>query len=154
HFKVTVQGVAREADFAPSGRPWLYSLLLDGRSYTISSEGSSEGSGAGQDLTVNGETHAVEVARDLGFGGRRGAGTGAAGPAKLKAPIPGLVVRVDVNAGDDVEEGQTLAVVEAMKMQMELKSPRAGRVVEVSVQSGQEVNQGQVLVVVGDPAEP
>jgi biotin carboxyl carrier protein len=58
------------------------------------------------------------------------------------------VVRLLVEAGEDVEEGQGCVVIEAMKMQNELKSPKAGRVVRVGVVVGDTVGSGDVLVVV------
>jgi biotin carboxyl carrier protein len=81
----------------------------------------------------------------------RGAGSGGAeqgGRAQVKAPMPGKVVRVLVEAGQAVESGQGLVVVEAMKMQNELKSPKSGTVAELRAEPGSTVNAGDVLVVV------
>jgi biotin carboxyl carrier protein len=66
----------------------------------------------------------------------------------LTAPMPGKVVRVLLNPGDEVAAGQGIVVVEAMKMQNEIKSPKAGRVIEVRVVEGATVNANQVLAVV------
>lgn len=134
-------GPVRQVDLAQTASGWLYSLLLDGRSLQLAT---STG-----ELTVDGRTFAVEVERDIGLR-RSQFGAAAAGPARLKAPIPGLVVAVNVAVGDEVVEGQALVVVEAMKMQMELKSPRAGHLAELSVVPGQEVGQGQVLATISD----
>jgi biotin carboxyl carrier protein len=71
----------------------------------------------------------------------------AAGMVTLKAPMPGLVVKVNVAAGEQVEKGEPLVVLQAMKMENELAAPRAGTVKQVQVQSGQTVEHGQVLVV-------
>ncbi len=60
--------------------------------------------------------------------------------------MPGKVIRILVKEGDDVEAGQGLAVVEAMKMQNELKALRAGRVVRVPAKDGDTVGAGDVLV--------
>ena len=62
--------------------------------------------------------------------------------------MPGRVVRLLVEVGDEVEEGQGVVVIEAMKMQNELKSPKAGRVVRVGAGVGDTVGSGDVLVVV------
>lgn len=70
------------------------------------------------------------------------------GRQNIVAPMPGRVVRVLIQAGDDVAAGQGVIVVEAMKMQNEIKSPKAGRVVEVRVAEGATVNANQVLAVV------
>jgi biotin carboxyl carrier protein len=62
--------------------------------------------------------------------------------------MPGRVVRLLVEAGETVEEGQGVVVIEAMKMQNELKSPKAGRVIRVGAGVGDTVGSGDVLVVV------
>jgi biotin carboxyl carrier protein len=70
------------------------------------------------------------------------------GRQNLVAPMPGKVVRVLVAAGNEVELGQGVVVVEAMKMQNEIKSPKTGRIVEIRVVEGATVNSNQVLAVV------
>jgi biotin carboxyl carrier protein len=72
----------------------------------------------------------------------------ASGPAEIRAIIPGRVAAVRVTAGDVVEAGQTLLVVEAMKMQNELRATQAGTVERVAVGEGQTIDAGDVLVVV------
>jgi biotin carboxyl carrier protein len=64
----------------------------------------------------------------------------------LSAPMHGLVVDVPVHKGDTVEQGQTLVVLESMKMQMQLRSPRPGKVANVTVQAGSQVEKGALLV--------
>jgi biotin carboxyl carrier protein len=76
-------------------------------------------------------------------GRRRG---GAAGHDTLEAQMPGLVRRVLVSAGDRVERGQPLLLLEAMKMEMRVTAPHAGRVEQVAVAEGQAVERGQLLV--------
>ena len=71
---------------------------------------------------------------------------GAAAPAALRAPMPGLVVRVHVVEGDTVRAGQSLVVMEAMKMENELRAPAAGRVKAVLARAGSAVEKGAVLV--------
>ena len=66
----------------------------------------------------------------------------------MRSPMPGRITLVRVKAGDRVAAGDTLVVVEAMKMENELKASRAGTVRDVRVQPGQPVNAGDVLVVV------
>lgn len=68
------------------------------------------------------------------------------GPLTIKATLPGLVVAVAVEAGSEVNEGDTLLTIEAMKMQNEIRAPRSGRVLEVSVASGQAVGTGAPLL--------
>jgi glutaconyl-CoA/methylmalonyl-CoA decarboxylase subunit gamma len=74
---------------------------------------------------------------------------GAAAPVVVRSPIPGRVVKVLVKAGDAAAAGQTLVVLEAMKMENELRAPRAGRVLDVRCTEGATVESGQDLVTVG-----
>jgi biotin carboxyl carrier protein len=71
-----------------------------------------------------------------------------AGEQRVTAPMPGRVLRVLVEAGDEVAERQGLVVVEAMKMENEIGSPKAGRVKEVAVAEGASIEAGRLLVVV------
>jgi biotin carboxyl carrier protein len=75
-----------------------------------------------------------------------GGGERARGPAVLKAPMPGLVVRVQVEAGQPVAAGAGVVVLEAMKMENELRAAAAGVVRIVRVRPGEAVEKGQVLV--------
>jgi biotin carboxyl carrier protein len=70
------------------------------------------------------------------------------GTRRIKAPMPGRVLRVLVAVGDEVTAGQGLVVVEAMKMENELRAPGAGRVTEVAVTEGASVEAGRLLVVI------
>ena len=80
--------------------------------------------------------------------GARAADGHEGGRAQIVAPMPGKVVRVLVEAGQAVEAGQGVVVVEAMKMQNELKSPKTGIVSELRAEMGATVNAGDVLVVI------
>lgn len=73
-------------------------------------------------------------------------GRGADGQQQVQSPMPGKVVRVLVEEGAQVEAGQGLVVVEAMKMQNEMKAPKAGKVVAVLAKAGASVTAGEVLV--------
>ena len=75
-----------------------------------------------------------------------GASEGVKGPAPLKAPMPGLIVRVQVAVGDLVHAGQGLIVMEAMKMENELRASAAGTVKAVPVAPGTAVEKGALLV--------
>ena len=72
--------------------------------------------------------------------------TGPAGPAPLVAPMPGLIVRVNVDVGAQVQAGQGLVVMEAMKMENELRSTSAGTVKRVHVAAGTAVEKGALLL--------
>jgi biotin carboxyl carrier protein len=71
-----------------------------------------------------------------------------AGPVEVKAMMPGRIVNVLVQVGEEVMHHQGLVVVEAMKMENELKSPKAGRIAEVKVSPGQTVEKGELLVII------
>ena len=75
-----------------------------------------------------------------------GSSTAASGPAPLVAPMPGLVVRLNVKPGDEVRAGQPLVVMEAMKMENELRSPASGTVKSVPAAVGAAVEKGALLV--------
>jgi biotin carboxyl carrier protein len=101
-------------------------------------------------LNVDGHDLVAEVEDEAHARLAQVAGGRAASHARreLKAPMPGLVVKVLCQAGDEVAAGQPLVVLQAMKMENELSLSRGGTVGQVSAQAGQTVEQGQVLVVV------
>lgn len=68
------------------------------------------------------------------------------GPAPILAPMPGLIVRVNVQVGDEVQSGQGVVVMEAMKMENELRSSSAGKVKSIFAQPGSAVEKGARLV--------
>lgn len=68
------------------------------------------------------------------------------GPAPVVAPMPGLIVRVTVAVGDEVQAGQGLVVMEAMKMENELRASSAGRVKSITAVPGTAVEKGSILV--------
>ena len=88
---------------------------------------------------------AVQDPRRLG---RQVGASDVEGPQKVASPMPGRVVKVEVQAGETVEVGQGLVVVEAMKMQNEIKSPKAGSVTAVYVEEGGSVGAGEPMVVI------
>jgi biotin carboxyl carrier protein len=85
--------------------------------------------------------HQIDV-HDIAAGVRRPV----SGDARVKAPIPGLVTRVLVKRGDQVEAGQPIVMLEAMKMENEILAPRSGKVVELNAKEGKSVTLGELLV--------
>jgi acetyl/propionyl-CoA carboxylase alpha subunit len=77
------------------------------------------------------------------------ANAAASGPAPIKAPMPGLIVRINVKPGDVVEAGQGVVVMEAMKMENELRATTAGTVKVVHTSPGATVEKGALLVELG-----
>ena len=143
--RVTVAGEPHTATLgAVPGTP-LRQLLLDGRPTSLAVESLGRGRWA---LSPAGERWEVEVlderARHIrsltnGTDRQRAASV-------LKAPMPGLVLRVQAAPGQSVAEGAGLVVLEAMKMENELKAPATAVVKAVRVQPGEAVEKGQVLV--------
>ena len=119
------------------------------------------GGAAAYDITVNGKSYRVDVA-PAGQGGQAQVqavqpATAAAPAAQpqaggagetVKAPMPGNVLRVEVDLGDAVSEGQTLMVLEAMKMETPIKAHASGTVAEIHVGQGDTVDSGQPLLVI------
>ena len=66
--------------------------------------------------------------------------------AKINAPMPGSILRVNVSKGDSVTKGQSLIILEAMKMENEIKSPVDGKISFIKVTKGESVNLGQTLL--------
>lgn len=96
-----------------------------------------------------GRTFRVEAVDERSWRMRRARSDGtspAAGLKPLRAPMPGLVLRVDVEEGQEVAEGQGLLIVEAMKMENELRARAAGRVRGVHVAAGESVGRGDILI--------
>ena len=75
-----------------------------------------------------------------------GAAAAAAGPAPIVAPMPGMIVRISAQVGDQVQPGQGLVVMEAMKMENELRATTAGTVRAILAQPGTAVEKGAVLL--------
>ncbi len=140
-YTVFIDGATLEVDLAETG-DHLASLIVDGRAHELGIEKRPGG------YRVHGQNDTVTVSLSQGppnGAPRRGP---ASGPARLTAPMPGRVVRVLATEGQEVDTGEGLVVIEAMKMENELKAPRKGQVREVAVQEGQAVDAGALLVVV------
>lgn len=163
-YEVRISGKTRVVEFARSGDGWqakldgeagvadvvetapnAFSILVSGQSHQICVVPSSEGP---LELQTGGFEFSAEVIDPRSWSGRRHGGAEAEGRQQIAAPMPGKVVRLLVKAGDAVEAGQGLLVVEAMKMQNEIRSPKRGTVERVLVAEGQAVNAGEVLCVV------
>ena len=99
-------------------------------------------------IWVDGFRHEVEALDERMRAIRElaGAAAGPAGPAPLVAPMPGMIVRVNVQVGDRVQPGQGLVVMEAMKMENELRAQAAATVKAVLAQPGSAVEKGALLV--------
>ena len=128
-------------------------LLVDGRSHTLVAR--RDGSD-GWAVYLDGERFEADVVDERTRAIREMTGQAAAelGPRPVRAPMPGLVVRIAVEPGDTVEAGQSVAIVEAMKMENDLKAESDGVVSKVLVEVGEPVEKGAVLVELEPHAEP
>jgi len=122
----------------------VLSLLVDGHAYEIKREQTA----TDLHLWVGSTRFAVEVHDPRSLRSLQKPGGDEKGPRKIVAPMPGRVVRLLVAEGSEVEAGQGIVVVEAMKMQNEIKSPKKGVVKKISAAAGAAVNPGDVLAVV------
>jgi pyruvate carboxylase subunit B len=121
-------------------------ILADGRSVPLVLRA---GAGRGEwDVHVDGRRFAVEVVdeRTRSINEMTGGSQAVRGPRPVRAPMPGLIVRVEVAEGDTVGAGQGIVIVEAMKMENELKADGGGVVSRIHVVAGQTVDKGTVLV--------
>jgi len=135
-------------------------LLHGGVEYQVALSGDL---GRGQALSVNGAEEIVHIARDgdrifLHIAGQNmeifyrdavalyGDVTAGAGGGFARAPMPGTVLSVAVEAGHAVKAGETLLLIESMKLEMAIKAPRAGIVKEVHVKAGQNFDRDALLV--------
>ncbi len=145
-YRVTIGDRTLEVD-AVRLHGFAVSLLVGTRSASCDIEPGKDGQMAVQ---VNEAVHRLELLDERRLRLRRASGKfSLEGPQRIDAPMPGKVVRVLVKQGDEVQEGQGIIVVEAMKMENELKSPKAGRVLELQAQEGAAVEAGAKLAVVG-----
>jgi biotin carboxyl carrier protein len=143
-YKISLDGEPVDADVVLAA-PYAVSVLLNGTAFELHIAPSPDG-------TYKAQTGPHEFIADVrdprAWRGRHGSGVEAEGRQQILAPMPGKVIRLLVKAGDEVEAGQGLVVVEAMKMQNEIRSPKKGKVERLQAQEGQAVNAGDVLCVV------
>jgi biotin carboxyl carrier protein len=130
---------------AVSGQP-IYSLIVNGESfegYVFPDDGSWQVLLRGRAYTVS-----IEDEREKRL---RVAEAGSANTGReftLKAPMPGLIIDVPIQEGQQVEKGQILLILESMKMQNELRAPIAGTVARLRVKAGESVEHKQSLLTI------
>jgi biotin carboxyl carrier protein len=144
--EVVVDGRPHRVDLRSIDGEALYSIIVDSQSFEVFVDW-SEGA---YYVMLEGERHVVRVEderlRTLArLGGRVQSGLG---EVAVKAPMPGLVVRLVAGPGVQVKAGDGLVILEAMKMENEIRAPRSGTVKAIRVAPGQKVNKDQVLAVI------
>ena len=119
---------------APSG----YTVTVNGKTYAVE---------LGDDTaSVNGTAYSVSVKEGTAGGSAPAAGGGGGDATAVSAPMPGVIVRIDVSEGDSVAEGDVLLIMEAMKMEQEIKAPAAGTVASIDVGVGDQVQASSTLI--------
>lgn len=141
-----VNGKKRVVDFTILGRT-SYSILSEGESHTIFID---ERDGNIDVLMQGGRLYSARVMdeRAILMAHKHALEVDASLEVQIKAPMPGLVVTIKVTPGQEVEAGQTIVILESMKMQNELKTPRAGVVNQINVAAGEAVEQNKVMVTI------
>ncbi len=144
---VLVNGQPRHVDFLQLDAT-LFSVITDSRSL----EAAIEESRGKQQVLIGGHLFEAQVLDERTFlmmtrrKGQLGAETG-----EVVAPMPGLIAGVQVNTGDVVRKGQTVVILESMKMQNELKASVDGVIGEIVVTKGQTVDKDTVLLTILPP---
>jgi biotin carboxyl carrier protein len=123
----------------------IHSLLVNGVSHRLVARREGQGSWR---LFLRGQMLEADVVDERTRAIREMTGSTGdhRGPKPVRAPMPGLVVKVDVEQGQEVEPGQGVVIVEAMKMENELTSEAGGRVATVHVTEGQAVDKDEILI--------
>ncbi|GHO54120.1 biotin/lipoyl-containing protein [Ktedonobacter robiniae] len=134
-----------------------FSLILAGRSYDIFARRITRADQrdsetyeihiAGQRFEIKVEDERTRLLSSLVKG------SAVSGMASVAAPMPGLVVGVPIEPGATVQEGETVVILEAMKMENDLNAPISGTIQEVRVKKGQAVDQGEVLIIIAGEQE-
>lgn len=142
-----VNGEHRDVDFRAMG-PSLYSILMENLSHELVIEERDEGD---IEVQLRGRLYTGKVLDERAqlMAQRSGGLVADAGELTIKSPMPGLVVAIPIEVGQTVTSGQTVLILESMKMQNELKAPRDGVVQSIAVHAGQSVEQNKPLLVIG-----
>ena len=120
-------------------------VIVDGTEFEVL----IDGEGTSWSATVEGKTFQIEIPDAAPMAKKKRSGSGKKKKSgTVSANIPGKVVTVEVNVGDEVVEGQVILILEAMKMQNEIQAPVSGTVVTVSCEEGQAIEANIPLVVI------
>jgi pyruvate carboxylase subunit B len=149
---VRVDGDRMEASSPELVSPNLYSFLVGRASHTVLAERGGSGVWV---LQLRGRRYRADVVDDRTkvMRDRSSVGSAVEGLAPVRAPMPGLVIRVEVEEGELVEAGGGLLVVEAMKMENSLTAAIGGRVGTIHVVAGQSVEKDEILMDMLPPDE-
>ncbi len=129
-------------DAAPAGKlPAAYTATVEGKSFNVQVVSADT-------VTVDGKTFKVNVATGAAAAAPKATAAGSGNTYEVKSPLPGTVVRMSVQPGDEVAAGDELLVIEAMKMETPVKAEKAGTVVEFLVEPKDVITADQAIVVI------
>lgn len=133
-----VNGVRKGAKTSSGGAASAegYTVTLNGKKYGVKLDGDK--------ATVNGKSYSVDIAEGVAE-----VAASSGGGKTVSAPMPGLVLRLPVDVGDSVAEGDEIIVLEAMKMENPIKAPVSGTITAINVKQGDQVKPGESLVEIG-----
>ena len=141
--KQRVEGEQHAAELVPLEEPNTY-LLRDGQqAFEVVVVNRSDGS---YELLIDGENFEAQVAPEGVTAAKRPEDDHGGQDGELRAPMPGLVVKVPATQGKKVAAGEPLVILSSMKMQLQVRAPTAAVVREVLVKDGQQVEKGALLV--------
>lgn len=144
--KLLVNGEPRAVDFRELS-PTFYSIIMNHLSYELVIEERGDNN---VEVLMHGRLYTTKVMDERAqlLAARTALLMADSGEIAIKAPMPGLVIAIPVEVGQEVKAGQTIIVLESMKMQNELKTPRDGVVSSILAEPGQSVEQNKVLVTI------
>jgi len=143
--KVIIDGISHEIDYKTLKEHASCSLLFDGRSF----EPNIYQENGGWEILLQGKRFNafVEDERERRLRMATGHTSAEKGKFTLLAPMPGLVIDIQVEVGDEVKEGQVLLILESMKMQNELTAPRDGKITRIQAKVNDNVERKEALLI-------
>jgi len=144
---VRKESAEKKTETAPAAAPAAsaaksnaFTINLNGKAYEVKVDGNQ--------AVVNGQAYAFEAKE--GISAAAAAPVASSGEGKpLTTPLPGLILRIEKKVGDMVKSGETIMVIESMKMETPLNAPNSGRVQAIKVQPQQQVQAGAVVAIIG-----
>ncbi len=143
--QVVINGKPHDINFQALSQHTSYSLLMDGKSYETNiyqDNGNWEVCLRGRRFNIR-----VEDERERRLRMAAGYTSVPKGKFSLQSPMPGLVIDIPVNVGDEVKAGQVLLILESMKMQNELTAPRDGKIARIQAKVNDNVERKQTLLI-------
>ena len=150
--EVTVNGEPHVIDFHKLSARGLVSLLLNNHSYEGVVE---ENTGDMWDVLLRGELYEIKVQDERAYrlAKARGVLSEDSNEAVIKSPMPGIIVTVPAVVGEPIKKGDTVIILESMKMENELKSPIDGVLMKIMVEAGDSVEKGLKMAIIVNEEE-